>query len=232
MAQDGADPVSHDIGSTADGQIGGAAQLGGNPDEPFPVAELRGRGFFLRPLGQADYLLLRAAESSTEIGVRWRARGSVLSPDQWAQSLWQGRLAQMIVALERDGRPLGLVQLYSANFQDGHASIGAMSFDSASGSPLMIFGLALFLDHVFTCWNFHKLYMEVAEYNMPQFASGIDRLVVQEGRLRHHYWYGGRHWDQLLLALYRDDWIERGRGLVRAARRPPQRVVRISMPKQ
>jgi hypothetical protein len=225
-------PIAHDAASATNGQLSDSAPLAGTPDQPFPVAELQGRGFFLRPLGQGDYVLLRAAENSTELGVRWRGRGSVLSPDQWAQSLWQGRLAQMIVALERDGRPLGLVQLYSANFQDGHASVGAMSFGATSGTPLMMFGLALFLDHVFTCWNFHKLYMEVAEYNMPQFASAIDRLVVQEGRLGKHYWYGGRHWDQLLLALYRDDWFEKGRGLVRAARRPAQRVVQIRMPQR
>ena len=93
----------------------------------------------------------------------------------------------------------------------------------------MVFGVALFIDYVFTCWDFHKLYLEVSEYNAGQFQSGIGRLFDLEARLREHLWYGGRHWDELILALYRQTWEERAGRLLAAARPPAEQrhVVRI-----
>jgi hypothetical protein len=74
----------------------------------------------------------------------------------------------------------------------------------------MMFGLALFLRYVFTCWNFRKLYMEVAEYNYEQFSSGAGRFFEVEGRLREHFYYGGRYWDKLILTLSRETFRDRG----------------------
>jgi RimJ/RimL family protein N-acetyltransferase len=88
----------------------------------------------------------------------------------------------------------------------------------------------MFIDYVFTCWSFHKLYLEVAEYNVEQFATVIGRLFDVEARLREHLWYGERRWDQLLLALYREGWRERGARLLAAARQPPELSLRVRMP--
>jgi acyl carrier protein len=68
----------------------------------------------------------------------------------------------------------------------------------------MILGISLFLRYVFTYWEFEKLYMEVPEYNFPQFASGLGRFFEIEGRLRGHLKMGERSFDQLIVALYRD----------------------------
>jgi hypothetical protein len=197
---------------------------------PFRAPHLVGRHVVLRPVLPEDYRFLRVAETSGDLGIRWRYRGSAVSPDQWAQHFWQNVLSQYLVIGTRDPTPLGLVVAYRASFQDGHVCLGVESFSSRPRSPALIFGACLFVEHVFTCWDFHKLYMEVAEYNLHQFQSGIGQLFELEGRLREHTWYDGKRWDQLFLALYRTTWRERGVRLLRAAQRPPELRARVSLP--
>jgi hypothetical protein len=162
----------------------------------------------LRCVNPEDYRLMRAGEQAGELGVRWRFRGGSLSPEDWSRALWQSVLAQFIVVAIPAGTPLGLVVAYRPSFQDRHAYFAARRWSMGAQSPLFLLGSALFLDYVFTCWDFRKLYMEVPEFNMPQFASGLGRLIAEEGRLRGHYWFDGRHWDQVILALYRARWTQ------------------------
>ena len=197
---------------------------------PFGVAPLRGQHVLLRLIIPEDYRFLRVAELSGDLGVRWRFRGSTASPEQWSQSLWQSTLAQYLVVRTDDPTPLGLVAAYRANFQDGHAYLAAETFGGRRPAPVMLFGVALFIDYLFACWNFHKLYLEVVEYNMDQFESGIGRLFDVEGRLRHHVWYDGRRWDQLLLALYRDTWRRESARVLVAARGPDEVHMTVRLP--
>jgi RimJ/RimL family protein N-acetyltransferase len=69
-------------------------------------------------------------------------------------------------------------------------------------------GFALFVDYVFAMWNFHKLYMELPSYNLPQFGSARGRYLDEEGRLRDHLYIGGERHDQVILALHRSKWME------------------------
>jgi hypothetical protein len=107
--------------------------------------------------------------------------------------------------------------------------IGALRFVEQA-TPLMFYGVNLFIDHVFTCWNFRKVYFETTEYNYPQFASGEGRLFELEGRLRGHRFYGGRYWDELILATSRELWMEHGKPMADAQWAPEPRRVRVRMP--
>ena len=184
----------------------------------------------LRPLGPEDYAGLRARETSAELGVRWRGRGNVVSPEQWAQSIWQSVFAQFVIVGVHDRKTLGLVMAYRPSFQDGHAWFGVEKFDAGQRSPLVVLGASLFIEYVFKCWNLTKLYIEVAEYNASQFQSGMGDLFELEGRMRDHFWYDGERWDQLILALYRERWEKRKERILSLEMASPQRYVRIGVP--
>lgn len=134
----------------------------------------------------------------------------------------------MVVSRAR-GDSLGLVMAQHANFQDGYAYIGALGFHTRDRVPQMVFGFAIFIEYLFTCWPLRKLYLEVPEYNVAQFGSGIGTYLDIEARLRDHVFYAGRHWDFLTLALYRDKWAERGSRLLEPELRTPKRV-RVTLP--
>jgi len=155
-------------------------------------------------------------ETSSELAPRWRFRGSTPGPEQWSQMTWGPVLAHFLIVARRTNDAIGVVAVYQANFQDGFAHIAAARFDPDRRSPLMMLGLGVFLQYVFNCWDFRKLYMEVPEYNYGQLASARDRLFVMEGRLRQHSFLGGEFWDQLILAIYRDTWREYATHFLRA----------------
>jgi RimJ/RimL family protein N-acetyltransferase len=174
---------------------------------------------------------VRAAELSGELAIRWRARGTAGSPEQWTQLLWQAILSQYVIVNSKDGRLLGIVCAYRPDFQDGFCYIGVASFGTTLPSPAVVFGGALFIDYVFACWNFHKLYLETPEFNMSQIGSAIGRLFHVEGQFRNHLWYGGRRWDQFTLALYRETWAQGSGKMLQAARSSPQATARIRLPR-
>ncbi len=196
----------------------------------FQLAPLRGRNVFLRPVSPEDYRMLRAADHGGELAVRWRMRGSTASPEQWAQNLWRSVLVQYLVVGLADPSPLGLVVVYKPNFQDGYGYLAVERLGPPRHVPALMLGVALFVDYVFTCWNFHKLYIETAEYNVSQFGSGIGRFLDLEARLRGHLWYAGRRWDQLILALHRETWDREAGRLRSAARSPVEDRVHIRLP--
>lgn len=183
-------------------------------DKTFAPPPLDGVHVRLRPVTPRDYEHIRALELSSDLAVRWRFRGSTPSPEQWAQTLWRGVLAQYLVVTAVRERPIGLVLAYHADFQDQHAHVAMASFDPKGRSPLMMLGFGLFIQYVFTCWPFRKLYLESSEYNYEQFAAGEGRYFEVEARLRDHSSFGGKHWDQLTLAIYRETWEGVGRRLL------------------
>ena len=172
--------------------------------DDLAVAPLRARHVYLRPITPADYAFLQMLETAGDLAPRWRHRGVTHSPEEWAHTLWADVLAQFLVVGVTTNKPIGRVLVYHPNFQDRHAYFAALRFEPADRSPLMVLGISLFLRYVFTNWEFEKLYMEVPEYNLEQFSSGLDRFFSIEGRLTGHLRTGTRSWDQLILAINRE----------------------------
>ena len=189
--------------------IQNVAEVDGN--SAFREAPCTGKHVRLRTITTLDYGLLQAAELSPEVRHRWRYGGTTPSPENWPQVFWQGVLAQFLVVRTRGEESIGLVNAYGPNFQHGWAYVGATKLQPADCSPYMMLGLAIFIEYVFCNWNFRKIYLELPEFNYPQFRSGEGRIFVLEGRLKQHSYYDGRLWDQMLLAIHRDAWYEAGR---------------------
>jgi hypothetical protein len=173
---------------------------------------LRGRHVELRAVMPTDEPFLRLAESSGDLVARWRFRGRTLRGERGAADT----LVEHLVLDRATGERVGVIALYKPDHRDGHAWLAAARLQQQTRSPLLIVGLAVFLRYVFACWDFHKLYMELPEYNLEQFGSGLGRLFEEEGRLRDHYWFDGQRWDQIVLALYRDRWMARPKPILAA----------------
>ena len=72
----------------------------------------------------------------------------------------------------------------------------------------------LFVNYLFTNWNFRKIYVEAPSFVLEYYKSALGRVFVEEGRLREHEYFGGRYWDKLICAIWRHDWDElQARGL-------------------
>ncbi len=168
--------------------------------------ELVGRRVVLRELRPNDVDFLYSISTASTTAFRWRFRGGTPAPDTFIREMWSNVLAQFMVTDKKDGRPLGLVVCSDPNFLDGYAYLAAVVAPQYVGTGALVEAVALFIFGVFRNWNFRKLYMEAPEFNVDQVRSGLGGFFHEEGRLQAHRFYNGHYHDQLILALYRDEY--------------------------
>jgi hypothetical protein len=160
----------------------------------------------LLPVTSEHYEYLRRTEIE-RLGIWWRNRGVVQSPEEFERRIWAGILHQFIVIGLVDDIPLAWLQCYNADPVNGTAAISVARVDDRLSSSLRFAsGLAMFFEYCFTTHGFRKLYMEVAGPNLEQFGSTIGPLFVEEGRLAGHIRTGDTYCDLHLLALWDFNW--------------------------
>jgi RimJ/RimL family protein N-acetyltransferase len=174
------------------------------PADPGPAsALLTGPTYELCPVDPRAMDFLYNLAVSTEVGYRWRFRGSVPNYETFEATFWQGTLCQFIAVERASGQPCGHVVCYNPELAHGYGSVAAVFLPDrlGTGAPLQCVGS--FIRYVFTVWPMRKLYLEVPAFNYAQFSAGNGRLFVEEGRLAEHDYYAGRYWDRHILAVYR-----------------------------
>ena len=164
-----------------------------------------GHSVVLSPVDQSIEFLYRLAIDE-RVGWRWRFTGAVPPRSVFEQSLWNGVLTQFVVVERARGVPIGCVMAYNAEMNHGIVYVAAALVEEAAGSGVGVEAVDLFCGHLFACYRLRKLYFEVPDYNLGQFASSLDWLLRAEGCLRQHTYYDGRLWDRHMLALYKEDY--------------------------
>jgi hypothetical protein len=167
---------------------------------------LQGKHVYLRAVLPGEYEDLYLRETSGAEAVRGGLEGATPAFEDWLRQRWAGTLSRFVVLRATDHARLGLVSLFNADMRNGHAHLSLNSFDATRPSPEVMMGCAIFIDHAFASWPLHKLYLDVAEYNLDRFSSGIGKLFDAEGRLSKHHYLDGRYWDHHILALSKETW--------------------------
>lgn len=182
----------------------------------------------LRPIVEQDLPALYRASFDPESTHRWRFRGQTLSPEVFRRALFsESVLAQFMVQpiAELERRPaVGLVSAYNADHNAGYCYAAfqrtaitdrgrtAPDLNSTAARPsagLMVEGMLIFLAYLFDHFSMRKIYVEIPDYNLPLVAGVSDEFLVREGLLRDHYFYGNRHWDLHIFAIYRQTFVAR-----------------------
>lgn len=159
----------------------------------------------------ALYLMAVAGEDA----FRWRYRGATPSPDVFVQQFWEGTTAAYVAVDRSTQSAMGFVSLYNVNFHSNFGYMQALSTRSYIRTGLFIEAIVLAVHHWFEVWDFRKLYMEVPEFNLPQFGSAVGKFLIEEGRLRSHERFGSQLWDHIIFALYAENWRSHGSRLLR-----------------
>lgn len=175
------------------------------PAVPPTVLALRSRVAQLVPVTSGhEELLWRLHTNGTHL-VDHRLRGRVPSPEQFHRLVWEGVLAQFLVATT-DGRVVGLVSAFEADLRNGHAHVGVVSDPDWRSSGVALDGLVRLVSHLFAQFDLRKVYAEVLERNLERFGSGEGRLFTVEARFKEHEYIDGGYEDLLVLATDRATW--------------------------
>lgn len=181
-----------------------------DPSAPCPrPPRLIGRRTELQAVSRGDLPFLYELETNSAILHRWRhASTAIPSQEDFAASYRDGVLAQFIVRRVATGERLGHVRAFGARLSHGTASVAVVIRPELAGRGWALEGGGLFVDYLFKTFPLRKIYAETIEYNLTSsFSSGLDKFFQEEGRLKEHSYYDGRFWDLIILALYRDDWV-------------------------
>ncbi|RLK53736.1 GNAT family N-acetyltransferase [Actinokineospora cianjurensis] len=69
--------------------------------------------------------------------------------------------------------------------------------------------IALLLGYMFSEQRLHKCEVKVYEFNDASLSLHRSLGFVEEGRLRAHEFFGGRHWDAVLLGMTLPEFLDR-----------------------
>lgn len=161
-----------------------------------------------------DFLYQMAVDE--ESGYRWRLAGSVPPREVFQRDLWNGVLCQFVIVERQAGAPVGTVICYNADLHHGVGFVAGAVVTAVRESGLGVEGFDLFFNYLFRTYDLRKIYLEIPEYNVAQMGIVGSSLFCEEGRLRSHTYYDGRHWDRFVVALYRDDYLSQSVGGMRA----------------
>jgi RimJ/RimL family protein N-acetyltransferase len=121
----------------------------------------------------------------------------------------QGRKDDFIFAVETiDGVYIGNMGLHKVNHIDGTASTGAMFgnkdyWGKGYGSEAKM----LLLDFAFNNLNLRKIYSSAIAFNERSIAYQQKTGYQIEGVRKDQIFKNGKYWDEVLLAIFREDWI-------------------------
>ena len=159
----------------------------------------------LAPLEEQAYRALHRASLDPRSSFRWRYRGTTPEFNYFVQSLFAGTKAQYLVQ-GRDNHTYGLVAAYSDQADLGHCYIGFLRCSDRKPQGEMHEGMFLFIDYLFNSTSYRKLYVEIPQYNEDEIGLTQRGPFSIEGCLKDHDFHGGKLFDRLILALYRESW--------------------------
>lgn len=215
MARVGATPRAKTAAVGNRGARGPAADPQGAPLSITP--KLGRKGLSLKPLERAQVSLLHRWESDTTTLHLWSARRSILSEEEYEESL-RGRFRDSVhvflVVSDHGERPVGFIYSHDVNLVDGFAFVTAFLEPAARGRGLGAKAGLLFFNYLFSYFPLRKLYCEAYDYNQTSCRLLIAAGFSLEGEFREHRFFGGSYHTLSRYALFRENFYSRFPGLL------------------
>lgn len=178
-------------------------------------ALLRGSRVRLRPLERADLPRYQELFSEPEISLHYGELGVPENLDRLQRRFEAGEFdttdRSLLLVIETEGTLIGTMQLKNTeNLPSRSATFGIMIGDPAYldrgyGTEAS----TLLLDYAFAVLGYHKINLDLFEYNARALAMYEKLGFVLEGRRRENHWSRGRFWDDILMGVTAEEWWSR-----------------------
>lgn len=178
-------------------------------------ALLRGSRVRLRPLERVDLPRYQELFSEPEISLHYGELGVPENLDRLQRRFEAGEFdttdRSLLLVIETEGTLIGTMQLKNTeNLPSRSATFGIMIGDPAYldrgyGTEAS----TLLLDYAFAVLGYHKINLDLFEYNARALAMYEKLGFVLEGRRRENHWSRGRFWDDILMGVTAEEWWSR-----------------------
>jgi RimJ/RimL family protein N-acetyltransferase len=177
--------------------------------EKVPPLALSGRSIRLRPARPSDVEPLFELTTDPEVWHRANHRASSIPSyakfsNQFQFDSGHGFIIESLTQAELVGWVSAYGEDEIAAYAYADVIVSPDYFDTGAG----VEAFGLFVNYLFQCKNYRKVYIEAVDFTLHTYSSGLRRFFVEEGRLRDHEYLYGRYWDRYVFAVYRDTWAE------------------------
>jgi len=181
-----------------------------NDDNSSRIVFLRGRKVVLRPVEERDIPKMQRWINDQE-----SIRGTLqfLPVSETGEREWLERIRKdphaILLAIEtHEGRHIGNIGLFSISWRDGTAHTGILIGEKdCRGKGYAKDAKMILLSYAFLTLNLRKICSSSLEFNAASLHYNLKCGYKEEGRRRQQFYRDGRYWDEIKIAVFREDWL-------------------------
>jgi RimJ/RimL family protein N-acetyltransferase len=164
---------------------------------------LRGRYVTLRPITPADATITQEWRTSGRAFLLNKGAQTVAEQEAWITSRPRSEIDWIQVV---DGWPVGMIALVDIDTthrhaEAGHFLIGEPEIVKPYGTKIAAEATRLMYEYAFDVLGLHRIYGVLSAENEKMVTWNLYVGMVEEGRLRDHYFLNGHWQDGLILGL-------------------------------
>lgn len=164
----------------------------------------------IRPVLKSDISLIMRWINDPEVTQYLATYEPMMEADEveWIEKLHTRKPNNFAFTIVVDRNPIGVMGIHNVDWRSGTATTGALigekeCWGKGYGSEAKM----LVLDFAFNTLNLRKICSMVIEFNGRSYAYSMKCGYKEEARLRAQHVSHGKYWDEIHLAVFRDDWL-------------------------
>lgn len=182
------------------------------PEDKTKIIFLRGKKIYPRPILREDIPHLLRWINDEEVTRYLAAYLPMLEKDeeQWFEDLAKRKRTDLVFAIVTiDGdKIIGNMGIHQISWKDRTAITGALIgekeyWSKGYGTEAKM----LLLNYAFNTLNLRKICSSVLAFNKRSYAYQVKCGYIEEGRKRRQRYRNGRYWDEILMAVFKKDWL-------------------------
>lgn len=128
--------------------------------------------------------------------------------EEWFEGISKRKEHEVVFAIMADGKHIGMIGIHQINRKDGTAITGTMIGNKEYwGKGYGTEAKMLLLDFAFNTMNLRKICSSVIAFNERSYKYSLKCGYIEEGRRKLQNFRHGKYWDEIFLAVFRDDWL-------------------------
>lgn len=176
------------------------------------VVFLKGKKVILRPLSKADVPTLLRWINDPEVNQYLSAYLPVMEQreEKWLESLAkEDNNTHIIFGIEtHEGFFIGTMGIHHVDWHNRIAITGALIGEKEYwGQGYGTDAKMVLLEYAFNTLNLRKIYSSVIAYNERSLRYSLHCGYRIEGRRRKHWFRRGRYWDDIILGVFKREWL-------------------------
>ena len=175
-----------------------------------PVVFLKGKKVILRPLSESDAPALTRWINDPEVRqfLKNYTPQTESAEREWVESLKKKSDTDIVLGIEVRGKLIGVMGIHKINRKDGLATTGALIGEKRYwGKGYGTDAKMAVLNYAFNTLNLRKIMSSVFAFNKRSLAYSLHCGYRIEGRLKRQRFANGKYWDEIVLGLFKSDWL-------------------------